>query len=81
MKGNQTEKRRERGKKMAHSPNSEIVETNPFTHTQKKSVEWSKNKVNNHNIQIKPRTQISFVGEARIWVPYSCKLSLFVTKM
>lgn len=37
MKGNQTEKRRERGKKMAHSPNSEIVETNPFTHTKKKN--------------------------------------------
>ena len=37
MKGNQTEKRRERGKKMAHNPNSEIVEANPFTHTQKKN--------------------------------------------
>lgn len=53
---------------MAHSPNSEIVETNPFTNTKKKSAEWSKNKVNNYNIQIKPRTQISFVGEEKIWV-------------
>ena len=52
---------------MAHSPNSEIVETNPFTNT-KKSAEWSKNKVNNYHIQIKPRTQISFVGEEKIWV-------------
>ena len=31
MKRKQTEKRRGRGKKMADSPNSEIVETNPFT--------------------------------------------------
>lgn len=52
---------------MAHSPNSEMVETNPFTH-KKKIRRVVKNKVNNYNIQIKPRTQISFVGEARIWV-------------
>lgn len=79
MKGNQTEKRRERGKKMAHSPNSDIVETNPFTHTKKNPPSGPKIKliIIISRLNLVPRSLLWAKRRSGYEITTKCRQSLF----